>query len=178
MITEKELINIGNILKPHGIKGEVTASLDYDIDIEELKCIVMPIDNIFVPFFVNNVRPKSTDNVLLSIDGINDENEAKSVCGLTYYALISDVAINDGVSDDGGYVADFIGYKIYNNNESAESLIGTITDFDDTTDNVLFHVENSDGKTIFIPVAAELINSINPDSETIIMSLPEGLLDL
>lgn len=173
MITEKELIKIGTIAKPHGIKGEMTASLDYDIDLAELQCIVVPVEGIFVPFFINGVRPKSTDNVILSIDGINDETEAKELCGNPYYALLSDVDIDNGIDEEGGYVSDFVGYDLF---DGEDNFIGRITDFDDSTDNVLFHVTSADGKVILIPVAAELFEQIDSENHRVVMTLPEGLI--
>lgn len=175
MITDNELIKIGAITKPHGIKGEMTASLDYDIDLSELKCIVVPVDNIYVPFFINGVRPKSAENVILSIDGISNEIEAKELCGLPYYALLSDVDIEGGLNDEGGYISDFVGYEIY---DTEMQPIGRISDYDDTTENVLFHVTTPEGKLLFIPVAADLIKHLDTDKHAIVMDLPDGLIDM
>ena len=58
MITPDILTSIGTFFKPHGIKGEISATLDYDIDPSELRCIVLEIDGIIVPFFVDSRRPK------------------------------------------------------------------------------------------------------------------------
>ena len=51
MISKEQLIQIGHSLKPHGVKGEITMMLDIS-DISSLSCIIMCIDGIFVPFFI------------------------------------------------------------------------------------------------------------------------------
>lgn len=51
MITSDEIIEIGAFVKPHGVKGEISAQIDYEIDLQELKCLIIDIDGIFVPFF-------------------------------------------------------------------------------------------------------------------------------
>ena len=57
MIRRDELIQIGQFNKPHGIEGEITASVNYDFDdLSAFSCLIVEIDGIFVPFFVTNVR--------------------------------------------------------------------------------------------------------------------------
>jgi len=53
-------------------------------------------------------------------------------------------------------------------------FVGRIASIDDTTLNLLFELE--DGK--LIPASEDIISSIDPDSRTITMTLPQGLLDL
>lgn len=174
MIKADEIIAIGQLAKPHGIKGEITATLDYDLDLTELSCIVVGIDNIFVPFFIENVRPKSSESVIIAIDGITDERLAKEICGQTYYALKKDVDIDDGLSNEGGYISDFVGYDII---DPAGNVVAEITGWDDSTENLLFICKSGD-KTVYIPIAEDLIDDIDNDNKTITMTIPEGLLEL
>jgi 16S rRNA processing protein RimM len=65
-----------------------------------------------------------------------------------------------------------VGFDLVEANEGR--LIGRIAAIDDTTANLLFELE--DGQ--LIPANDDLIVSINPADRTILMHLPEGLLDL
>lgn len=174
MIKSEEITKIGQLVKPHGIKGEITATLDYDIDLTELKCIVVNVDGIFVPFFINDVRPKSTETVILAIDDITSDAMAKQICGSDYYALNSDLDFTDAPDGEGGYVSDFIGYTIIT---PEGNEIGEIEDYDDSTSNVLFIVKRPDKQTFYIPVAEEFIEAIDPHDKTVTMSLPDGLIE-
>jgi 16S rRNA processing protein RimM len=88
MITRDELISIGHYNKPHGVAGEISATVDVDFDVlRSLSCLVSEVDGIFVPFFVNACRPKSGQTVLLTIDGINNETEATLLVNADIYAL-------------------------------------------------------------------------------------------
>ena len=70
MITREELIAIGHYNKPHGVAGEISATIDVDADaLRELSCLVSEVDGIYVPFFINSCRSKSSETVLLTIDG-------------------------------------------------------------------------------------------------------------
>ncbi|MDE6415571.1 MAG: 16S rRNA processing protein RimM, partial [Duncaniella sp.] len=71
MISSESIIEIATFNKPHGVNGELSVTLDDDIDFMQLRCIVVEMDGIFVPFFVKSVRPRGASSVLLSVDGIN-----------------------------------------------------------------------------------------------------------
>ena len=181
MITSQEIRNIGSFIKPHGVKGEISAQLDYDIDLSELRCIVINIDGINVPFFLNGVRPKSAHSVLVSIDGISTDSEVKEFAGKTISALKSDLdrIMPDSSDDDEDafYLDDLIGFALLD--EQGKQL-GTITDYDDSTANVLLKVcpIEETSPEFFVPAANDLILDINPDKQTITIDIPEGIIDL
>ncbi len=176
MIKKDELIEIGVFNKPHGICGEINATIDIDIDLSDLKCIVLNIDGIFVPFFIQSVRPKGSDTFLLTIDGIDNENDALQLSRKEIYALKIDCDIVDDSENDeeGMYAEDFIGYTIIDE----KNIIGKITAIEDSTENILFIVTTPNDNEIYIPVASEFITAIDTESHTLHMNLPLGLSSL
>lgn len=175
MILADQLTDIGNFIKPHGINGELSAVIDNGIDIDALRCIVLDIDGIFVPFFIAEHRSRGTEAVLLTIDGITNENQAKTLSGKTIYALTDELPEEFfGENEDGFYASDFIGWTINENNNA----IGKITGIDDTTENVLFIVESPGSKIIYIPVTDEFIDGIDTENRILEMTLPNGICDL
>ena len=76
MIRLAEIAEAGHFNKPHGIKGEMSATLDFDLDLDNVKCIIVPVEGIFVPFFIRSWRPKTADTCLLTLDGINSDMKA------------------------------------------------------------------------------------------------------
>lgn len=175
MILPESVIGIASFNKPHGVNGELSVSLDDDIDFNELKCIVVEMDGILVPFFVESVRPRGVASVLLKVEGINNEKDAMKLARHTIYALKDDVDYDDGIDGDGFYAEDMIGFSIF---DTTSGEIGKISGVNDMTENILFIVTRPDGSNVFIPVAEEMIVGIDPDSKTCTMNLPEGLLDL
>lgn len=179
MITIQEIKEIGELIKPHGIKGELVIQLDYDINPDELRCIVLDVDGIYVPFFLNGTRPKSKHTSLVFIDGVTSDTEAKAYAGKTVYALRSDLENlmdDDGEEDDGFYLSDLIGFNLLDENGKT---LGTVVDYDDSTVNLLLQIEAADAsqRRFFVPAAADLIESIDFDAKQIVMVLPEGLTD-
>lgn len=176
MITRDQLVEIGKFGKTHGVKGEINMLVEPDIDVSALRCIVLNMDGIFVPFFIATVRERGNGAFLVTIDRMESENEASELVNKEIYALHDDEAVQfEGDDDEGMYASDLIGYTIMSNDGK---IVGEITDIDDTTENILFIVDSRDQqKNILIPVAAEFIDEIIPETQTILMTLPEGLLD-
>lgn len=185
MISRTELKEIGRLQKPHGINGEITASSQLDTaELGSLRCVVLEIDGIFVPFFLTACRPKSSQTALLTIDGIDSEVEAAKLCPAPFFALRDDLrrleAENDEGDyddDDGGFYADdLVGFTV----ESDDGLLkGEIVELDDSTDNYLFIVRDETGRRLMLPVAdGSMIADIDAERHHIILSLPEGLIEL
>jgi len=176
MILKEELTEIGRFGKPHGIQGEINASIDDDVDIDAIDKMVLNIDGIYVPFFIRSIRVKRHDSVIIAIDDVNDEDQAARFTNLDIYALISDnVREVSDEDEDGFYAADLIGYTIVH---ADGRPVGKITEINDSTENALFIVQLPDGTDRYIPIADELIDDVNPEKRYIVMTLPEGLLDL
>lgn len=190
MILRTELKEIGKLQRPHGINGEINVQSRLDADeLASLRCVVLEIDGIFVPFFISASRPKSSQTSLLSIDGISSEAEAAKLCPAPLYALRDDIRRleatdseskedSEDEEDDkeGFYAEDLIGYTV----ESDDGLLrGEIVDLDDSTDNYLFIVRDQDGRRLMLPVAdGSMIEEVDTQRHHILLSLPEGLLDL
>lgn len=174
MIEEKELVGIGKIGKPHGIHGEINVYLDEDVIADRLEKLVMNIDGIFVPFFIESIRPKRVDTVIMALDGIDTEQKAAELTNHEVYALISD-DVKEQPDEDGMYASDLIGYTIVHVNGQP---IGEITGVEDSTENALFLVKAQNESTVYIPIADDLIDEIDRDRKIVVMTIPEGLLDL
>lgn len=176
MITLSEITEAGHFNKPHGIKGEISVSLDFDFELTEVKCIVIAIDGIFVPFFIKTVRAKTADTYLITLDGIDSDTEAQTFTNRPFYILRSDIPDDDnGDNEDGFYASDLIGFQMTDINLGK---IGIITDINDSTQNVLFIVSASDGKEIYVPVVDEFIISIDDETKTVTTELPEDIITL
>lgn len=176
MITRDELIAIGHYNKPHGVAGELSATVDVELEVlSGLSCLVSDIDGIFVPFFVNAIRPKSGDTMLLTIDGIEDEKEAARLVNRDIFALKRDYRQESIDAEADGYPLDFfIGFEL---RDSDGSRVGEIIDVDEQTENAIFVVERY-GSEIMVPATDDLIVEFDIDNKLMVMDLPDGLLDL
>ena len=177
MITREELINIGHYNKPHGVNGEISATVEVDFDVlEGLSCLVSDIDGIFVPFFINAMRPKSSETVLFTIDGMDNEQDVQRLVNQDIYALKREYRQESEDADADGYPLDyFIGFDL---DDDQGNRVGKIVDVNEQTENAFFIVLRDDEAECLIPANDDLIVEFDLDNKVMVMNLPDGLLDL
>lgn len=181
MITENEIVHLGHFGKTHGINGEINLYTDIEaenMDIENLKMVVVNIDGIFVPFQVSAMRNKRYDSYIVQLTDINNEKQSRKLTNLDVFVMKKDNIIQEQSDSDGLYATDLIGYTIISASDGG-IIAGKITDVDISTENALFIIKNSSSEnTSLIPIVNEMIQDINPETKTIVMQLPEGLLSI
>lgn len=180
MITREEITKAGIMTKAHGIKGELAATLDVDPEFfGEHPMFICDMDGIFVPFFMEGIRPRGSQRVLIKPENVDAETQAKPFVGKSIYILKKDLhAWEDENADpdaEGAYADDLTGYTVV---DSSHGLLGDITGIEDSTANMLFILRTPSDKTLYIPVAEPFIDNINPQTRTVCTSLPDGLVDL
>lgn len=170
MIRESDVYKIGKLGKPHGIKGEVSFMFNDDVfDRVESEYLILEIDGIMVPFFMEEYRFRSDDNALVKFVDIDTLERAAELTGCDVY-FERERAEQDEDADIS--FAQIVSFEIVD--EHSGKSIGKIDSVDDSTDNILFELENG----MLIPVAEEWIKEIDNNNKKIIMTLPEGLIDL
>lgn len=177
MIDLKELKEIGKFQKTHALKGELNLISDLDIDFYEMGFpVIVEMDRLFVPFYVESVRPKGETTLLIKIEDIVSEEEAKRFVNKIVYALRSDL---DKYAREVGidYIDDenLLGYKVIDACTGQE--VGEVEDVDDSTENILLIVSTGED-SIFLPANDELIEEINDEEKIIVMIIPEGIADI
>ena len=169
MIRREEVYKIGKLGKTHGVKGEVSFLFDDDVfDRMDADYLILDIDGILVPFFIEEYRFKTDSNALMKFDGIDSQERARELTGCDVYFK------RDQSYEDSEHIswAEIIGFKLTDAKTGAD--IGTIAAVDDSTINILFELE--DGK--LIPASEELITNVDTKKHQIEINLPEGILEL
>lgn len=172
MITKDEIFPIGQINKPHGVNGEMSFSFTTDVfDTEEAPFVIFEIQGIFVPFFIAEYRFKSNETALIKLEGIDSDEKARAFAGLTVYLPKKYL---DQVEDTEIELDYFVGFLLI---DQQVGELGIISEVDQTTENALFVIQKQDDE-LLIPVGDDYIVEIDHDNKKIVVSLPEGLLDL
>lgn len=175
MIQEKELIEIGKILKTHGVKGEMTFLFNkeeyVDVDTEFYFFL---LDGLYVPFFVEDFRFSSNDSAIIKIEEIDTVEEAATYSDTLIFLpkeLLKNIEKETKVESEW---EQFIDYTVF---DEHNKLIGVIESVDSSTINVLFVVVNDKDIEILIPATTDFILEIDSDKKELYLSLPEGLLE-
>ena len=189
LIRSEEVYKIGRLGKSHGLNGEVTMQVDDDVFYRvDADYLILELDGILVPFFLEEYRFKTDDVALIKFEGIDTQERARELTGGSVFfprRLAEEERQEDEgremmdegreMMDEGGSstisYAQLVGYTVKNANDGNKP-VGEIAYIDRQTINTMF--ELTDGT--LLPAAEELITDINTATRTITMDLPEGLL--
>ncbi len=175
MIKKENIFQIGKIIKPHGLQGELSFEFSTDIfDEVEIPYFICEIDGIFVPYFIESYRLKGDDTGLIKFEGIDSDKDAKELSKTNLY-LERALLPSDLSSEDIQSIDFYIGYRIIDQNEN---IIGEIISFDDSTENILFNILSNSDTEILIPACDDYILEIDDSARIIRMEIPDGLLEL
>ncbi|HZJ79456.1 MAG TPA: ribosome maturation factor RimM [Dysgonamonadaceae bacterium] len=173
MIDEKKLFEIGKILKPHGVKGEVTVFFNKaEFADTDHNYYFLSLDGMYVPFFVEEFLYNSDVTARIKFKGIDSIEEASNFSNTI--VLIPDKLVQGVVQDEELDLEweHLIGYTVFDENFT---VIGTIDNIDSSTINTLFVVVSSD-EEILIPATPDFIVKVDSDKKQLYLQLPEGLL--
>lgn len=172
MITHEQVYRIGRIGKPHGVKGEISLQFSDDVfDRVDADYLVLETDGILVPFFMEEYRFRNDSAALVKFEGIDTQERARE---LTHCDVYFPYSLSDGNEQQFSW-NEIVGFSLID--ADTQQPVGEITAIDDSTINILFHVERN-GEEILIPASDELIQSVSMDQREIEITLPDGILDL
>ena len=172
MIKQEDVYRIGRLGKPHGVRGELSFQFDDDIfDRVDADYLIVGIDGILVPFFIEEYRFRSDSTAIIKLEDVDTEQQARRLTNTEVYFPISHAEDIEPSTLSRNF---FEGFRV---EETHHGAIGTITDIDSSTINTLFVIDNG-GRELLVPAHEEFIRGIDTEHRVITMSLPEGLLDL
>ncbi len=169
MIKQEEVYRIGRLGKAHGVHGEVTFHFDDDVfDRTDADYLVLEVDGILVPFFIEEYRFRSDSTALMKLEGVDSQERARELTNVDVYFprhLAED-------EDAPLTYAFLVGFTIVDATTGRQ--VGIIGSVDESKMNILFCLEDG----TLIPAAEELIEGIDQKKKEISLRLPEGILDL
>ena len=160
-----ELIEIGQVVNTHGIRGEIKLNpwTDDLYDIEELTRLYYE-NGTEVEIERSRVHKNTVIIKLSGIDAIEDAEKLKGKVLFTEKTPLPDGRY---------YIKDLIGLDAIENEEK----IGTLTDVLNTGANDIYEIKLNDGQKIYIPVIDGVVDDVDLENNKIYISIPDGLLD-
>ena len=169
----KEEVNIGLILGPFGVKGElkIMPLTDDPSRITELTDVLVGKENEeSQPYNVLKVRVHK-NLVIIKLKGINTREE--SIVLKNSYLRISRSQLKE-LGEDQFYISDLEGMDVYLQDGSR---LGNIKEVIKTGANDIYSV-TGDKKTYLIPAIKEVIKMVDVENKKIVIEPIVGLLDL
>ncbi len=165
----KASLKIGYILKPHGLKGEVTVSLDSGIP-EGVESVFLEKDSRLIPYFIESISVRGP-KAFVKFDDVNSLEMAEAISRQGIYIPKPERA----KSKQGQYYPDeVIGFEVY---DVSDELIGIIKEVMDEGPNPML-VFDQNGKEILVPINSPFIENVDKRKKRFTVNLPEGFLDI
>ena len=170
------MLQIAQVLKSNGTDGELVMGFreiaPEDINVQEPVFIVF--DGLPVPFYIESFSKRGNTKALVRLTGICSMEDVEEIAGKAVY--IEEDLLPEMSLEDDGYAA-LVGWMLLTPAEDEEALIevGEITDFLDIPNNPCIEVETENG-AVMIPLHEDLILSVDPEYQEIIMQIPAGLI--
>ena len=183
------MLQIAQVLKSNGTDGELVLGFreiaPEDINLQEPVFIIF--DGLPVPFYIESFTKRGNTKALVRLTDISSMEDVEEIAGKAVYIeegqapemsleedgfaalvgwMVLTPQIPDQVGDDDMEVGD---------DDMSLMEVGEITEFYDIPNNPCIEVETENG-AVMIPLHEDLILSIDPEYQEIIMQIPAGLI--
>jgi 16S rRNA processing protein RimM len=168
----EELYKAGFIMRPHGLKGEVTISLDADApaEWESLESIFLEVKSQFVPYFIEQISVRN-NRAFLKLEDVNTPEAAAALKGTSIYLP---KASRPKPPRGDFYNEEVIGFEVMDDQEGPLGFVTAVEQAGPSRFLVLSYLQ----KEVMIPVNGPFIKSINRTKKIVSVSLPEGFLEI
>ena len=167
----KDSYKVGYILKPHGLKGSVTMSIDSEAPtLEQVQILFLEKSNRLIPHFVESISVRG-DKAFVKFDDVDSPEAARSISKSSVYLPKS----SREKSGRGEFYDDeVIGFEV---TDSEVGVLGNVTEVIAAGPNKLLSV-GYQGREVLIPINGPFILGINKGKKKISVELPDGFLEI
>lgn len=164
---------LGYVIKPHGLKGEVSVLLDVDFpeNYSEMESVFLEIDQKLVPFFISAISI-NRDKAVVRFEDVHTPEDAMSLKGKELYLPAS--ALEPIEDDQQFYFHEIIGFTV---RDETLGDIGFITNIYDSGKQDLLAIDHK-GTEILLPLIDEIVLRVDRENKQVVVALPEGLMDI
>lgn len=166
---------VGRISKLYGANGEVVVKLYDALDAKEFanktkkEPLWIQIDSIATPFFVASAKNQGAGASVVAIDDIDSAIKADLVIGKEVY--MESVVVRRQRATDWELL------EGYDFEDTTSGVCGVIAEVIDNSLNPLLFIKTDKQEEFYVPIAEELISSINKKKRVVTFELVEGFFE-
>jgi len=166
-----ECYQLGNVVKTHGLRGELVFFLDVDFPeaYEEMESVFVDLNGKLVPFFIESFLLQG-DKAIVALEEVESIDDAKPFVGKDLYLPLSKLP---KLPKGQFYFHQLPGLEVFD----GENLLGTVKEVYQMPNNNLLAIDHK-GTEVLIPISDEIVHTVDIDNGKILTNLPEGLLDV
>lgn len=166
-------IQIGTLGKTHGLKGELKLKIDeeYIDDFNEVDVLFVKIKGHYAPCFIESIR--SGNSTIIKFEDTNTKEAANELQHKPIF--LKEEAVTVFADEPEELLFQHLkGFKIVDNNLGNLGQIKAVEAYPQQEMAVITHNKNE----VLIPLNEFIIAEIDIDNQTVLVNLPEGLLEI
>ncbi|HEX9958834.1 MAG TPA: ribosome maturation factor RimM [Fibrella sp.] len=172
-MTKDDCFQLGHITKTHGLNGEVVFFLDVDdaSEYEDLDSVLIEVRGELTPYFIESLSI-NRDRAIVALEDVDSLDEAKKLINCPVWLPLDN--LEEITDPDRFYYHEIIGYRIIDENEGP---LGTVTSVMAMPTQDLIAMQYR-GQEMLIPINSAIVKTVDRETKTLNVDLPDGLLDV
>lgn len=169
----QEKINIGQVSRTRGLKGEVQIYFDHP-DYKEIAYDFIWVDmpGSPVPFKVRKIKVLTNRTAFVFFEDVKHIKEAEALVGKKVFVNKEDLPVRQ---DDEFYFEDLVGFQVID--LRSNDKLGEIIEVEELPQQYVATVK-ADELTWMCPLNEDFIEEIIESEKEIVLNLPDGLLEI
>ena len=180
MALSKNLVALGRVIKPHGVKGECCVQ-SYADSLSLFDALVVVrlapeggVPTLGRPARIASWRPHK-DRILVTFAGVGDRDAAEALRGMEIMVPVSELPPPD---EDELWLMDLPGLEVRLTDGSVLGVIERVDTPPDPEVGQEIWVIDADGREVLFPAVAEFVAELDLESGFVVIDPPPGLLDI
>jgi len=168
------LLVVGEIVRPHGVRGEVVVDIRTDEPGERFTpgAVLATEPGGPGPLVLEYARPH-LGRLIVAFEGVEDRDDAEALRRVLLY--VDSSAIPAPEDPDEFHDHQLVGLTAVG---PAGEKIGEVTRIDHGPAHDMLILRRPDGRTALVPFVSAMVPEVDLAGGRLVMTLPEGLLDL
>ena len=169
---QEEAFYIGYVTKTKGLKGQVQLFFEFDSpELLDLDVVFADMNGKMVPYFVSSYKLQANNTGNFYFDDIDHIDKAQPLLRKKIYLPLDKMPDR---SDEDFHYNDLKGFIV---SDEVHGELGEILEVNEYPQQFVATVSYQNKEVLF-PLNEDMIIEIDEDEKTILVELPEGLLDL
>ncbi|MBO7625574.1 MAG: 16S rRNA processing protein RimM [Bacteroidales bacterium] len=167
-----EFFYLGKVTKVVGLKGELSVYLDTDEPEKyySMESVFLAQQEELVPFLVTSLKVKNRQQVVVQFQDV-DAAIAPSLVDAELYLPLS---MLPPLTGNRFYYHEINGFEVV---DDRQGPVGVCTGVLEYPHQALFQIDHH-GTEVLLPIVDEVILRVDREARRIVVSMPEGLLDI
>ncbi len=175
-MTVEDCFELGYVLRPHGLKGELMLALEADEPEAYAKCteLYLNLPHGLVPYRVEGFNVvQQGERAIAKLKGLAAVEQAEPLKGAKVYLPLTALPELD---DDQFYYHDIVGYTVVDQTQGG-AVVGTVGEVYELPQQTMLGVLVG-GTEALVPLHDDFLVQVDKGNRRLVMQLPEGLLDV